>query len=74
MFHLNLEHCHRCRTQHELDFCNALKLKHKERYGAQRIQIEAMRNISERFPDEQMSIYIDGMDNSKGIMFLFWWY
>ena len=67
-----------CKTQQELDLCKALKRKHKERYGAQRIQIEAMRNVSERLPAEQMSIYADAMDNSKGyccfctLVIVFW--
>ena len=54
-----------CKTQQELDICNGLKIKHKEKYGAQRIQIEATRNISQRLPEEQLSLYIDGMDNNK---------
>ena len=55
-----------CKSQHEIDFVRALKYKHKQRYGCQRIQIEAHRNISERCPEDQMSVYTDGMDNYKG--------
>ena len=54
------------KTQQQIDFVRALKYKHKQRYGCQRIQIEALRNVSQRMPEDQMSVYMDGMDNFKG--------
>ena len=54
-----------CRTQTNIDLCRALKMKHKERFSNQQRCITNLRMLSQSFPDQFFSIFIDGMDNQK---------
>ena len=54
-----------CRGQQEIDLCQALKYKHRERLGNQRKCISNLRHLSQTMPDQYFSIFIDGMDNMK---------
>ena len=54
-----------CRSQKDIDLCQALVYKHKERFGNQRMCISNLRHLSQTLPDQFFSIFIDGMDNMK---------
>ena len=54
-----------CRSQRDIDLCQALTYKHKERFGNQRMCISNLRHLSQTLPDQFFSIFIDGMDNMK---------
>ena len=54
-----------CRTEEDISLCRALKFKHRERFSRQQRCITSMRHLSQTFPDQYLSIYIDGMDNMK---------
>ena len=57
-----------CRSQADIDLCQALKFKHKERFSAQQRCITSMRLLSQTLPDQYFSIFIDGMDNQKSLI------
>jgi hypothetical protein len=54
-----------CRTQNDIDLCRALKFKHRERFSKQQRCITSMRHLSQTFPDQHFSIFMDSMDNQK---------
>ena len=54
-----------CKSQYEFELYTALKLKHKERYSKQRRFICALTQHSITFPDQQVTLMVDGMDNWK---------
>ena len=49
----------------DIDLCKAPKFKHKERFGRQRLCINQIKQKSLSQPDQFLSLYLDGMDNSK---------
>ena len=54
-----------CRTEKDLLLCRALMFKHRERYSGQYRCIQSIRQLSQTFPDQHISIFIDSMDNQK---------
>ena len=54
-----------CRSQQDFDLCKALKFKHKETYGRQRLYIGFLKQLSLSHPDQHVTILIDGMDQWK---------
>ena len=47
-----------CRSQLDIDLCKALKYKHKERYGRQRLCINQIKQMSVSQPEQYLSIYL----------------
>ena len=54
-----------CSTKEEFEFVRGLKYLHREKYGKTRIAIEILTRYSETYPEEYITIFVDGMDNSK---------
>ena len=54
-----------CRTEQDIKLCQALKFKHRERFSKQQRCITSIKHLSQTFPDQYFSIYIDSMDNMK---------
>ena len=54
-----------CRTEKDINLCRALKFKHRERFSKQQMCITSMRHLSQTFPDQHFSLFLDGMDNMK---------
>ena len=54
-----------CRTEKDINLCRALKYKHRERYSKQQMCITSMRHLSQTFPEQHFSLFIDSMDNMK---------
>ena len=57
-----------CKSKEQLDFLRGLKYLHREKFGKIRISIEIISRQALTFPEHHITIYIDGMDNSKEIV------
>ena len=56
------------KTQEKLLYCQALKFKHRERFGKARQAITNLKQLSLTFPNDYLMIHIDDMDNRELLM------
>ena len=54
-----------CRTQQELEYCKALKFRHKQCYGQARRKISELEQLAITYPEDHLFLALDGMDNRK---------
>ena len=54
-----------CKSQQDIDLCRALEYKHRERFSKQQMSITSLRHLSQTFPEQYFSIFMDGLDNQK---------
>jgi len=56
------------KTEEKLKYCQALKFKHRERFGKARQAITNLKQLCLTFPNDYLMIHIDDMDNSKSLL------